>query len=179
MLMKDVPLRSLIQPISLLELSKHQVKPDVPSADDTTVIVSSSVDESTPMECVQHLYVVHDARVAAPDRSVELDSEKTADLRKGLNLVVRHGNAENPKIEPPRLAELAACLFVPRTEGEVLLGDLEEGYRRRRARFGPRVAAIWYWWQVGSLIGLWLRNVLVWSAGIKRAVDWISKLGGS
>jgi hypothetical protein len=82
----------------------------------------------------------------------------------------------------PRLAEQMACLFVPRTDADSTLGDLEDKYRRYSVRYGARFAVLWYWWQVGSLIGPRLRDMLLWLgglAGLKKALDWIGRLGGS
>lgn len=88
----------------------------------------------------------------------------------------------SPPTELPWLAERAACLLVSRSDGDSTLGDLEEKYRKYVARHGPRFALVWYWWQVGSLLGPRLRSLLLWIgglAGLKKALDWIGKLGGS
>jgi hypothetical protein len=40
---------------------------------------------------------------------------------------------------------------------------------------------LWYWWQVSSLIGPRIRTMLLWLgglAGLKKAFEWIGKLGG-
>lgn len=90
--------------------------------------------------------------------------------------------SEEKELEVPSIASMIACILVSRTESDSILGDLEEKYRNHSERHGARFAKIWYWWQVGSLIGPWVRSVLFWIgglAGLKKALDWIGKLGGS
>lgn len=90
--------------------------------------------------------------------------------------------SERPAVQVPRFAEQLACLLVTRADADVLVGDLEEQFQRYAIRYGQRYSTFWYWWQVGSLISSRARNMLLWLcglAGLRKAFEWIGKLGGS
>jgi hypothetical protein len=85
------------------------------------------------------------------------------------------------EVQEPRVAAMIACLLVPCSDSDATLGDLEEKYRKYHKRYGARFARLWYWYQVASLVGPLLRNMLLWLgglAGLKRTLEWIGRLVG-
>jgi hypothetical protein len=91
------------------------------------------------------------------------------------------GHLGSREVQEPRVAAMVACLLVPRNDSDATLGDLEEKYRKYQKRHGARFARLWYWYQVVSLVGPRLRNMLLWLgglAGLKRTLEWIGRLVG-
>jgi hypothetical protein len=75
---------------------------------------------------------------------------------------VKHQNRA-ARHSPPKLGEYA-LLLIPKRNRENLIGDLEEEYRTViLPKYGPRLAAIWYWVQA-----VWVIGPFIW-AGVKRA----------
>jgi len=55
-----------------------------------------------------------------------------------------------PSERPPKLADSIICLFLPKDQALVLLGDLIEDYKPLRKNRGDFVANVWYWRQALS-----------------------------
>lgn len=65
--------------------------------------------------------------------------------------------------EPPKSAEFLAYLFLPKSDREVLLGDLTEEYRSVVAKFGQRRAQFYFYKQV-----VWS----IWPLARKAFIKW-------
>ncbi len=78
---------------------------------------------------------------------------------------------------PPNRAEMLLLFGLPKRDREYMIGDLEEEYRTViLPKYGPRVAARWYWWQaVRSVVAASGGRVRVWLSfgGLARAAGWI------
>lgn len=58
--------------------------------------------------------------------------------------------------QPPLIAVFLPYLLLPKKNRETILADLEEEYKEVYARFGSRMASVWFWKQVlWSLCPLW------------------------
>ncbi|MCD2453785.1 permease prefix domain 2-containing transporter [Methylicorpusculum oleiharenae] len=55
-------------------------------------------------------------------------------------------------VGPPQLAEYLLYLFIPKSNRDAILGDLEEDYRTVYQKFGSKLALMFYWWQVVTSI---------------------------
>jgi len=79
--------------------------------------------------------------------------------------------------DPPNRAEMLLHFGLPKRDRECMIGDLEEEYRTViLPKYGPRVAARWYWWQaVRSVVAASGGRVRVWLSfgGLARAAGWI------
>lgn len=53
----------------------------------------------------------------------------------------------------PLTAEYLFYLWMSRQNAEAITGDLEEGYKALRKKFGRRRANFWYWTQTGMSLG--------------------------
>ncbi len=88
---------------------------------------------------------------------------------------VREGYSEEAALS--NRAEMLLHFGLPKRDRECMIGDLEEEYRRViLPKYGPRVAARWYWWQtVRSVIAASGGRVRVWLSfgGLARAAGWI------
>ena len=77
----------------------------------------------------------------------------------------------------PRRAEMLLHFGLPKRDRECMIGDLEEEYRGViLPKYGPRIAARWYWWQaVRSVVAASGGRVRVWLSfgGLARAAGWI------
>ncbi len=92
------------------------------------------------------------------------------------------GDASEPqtvsrKNTPPNRAEMLLHFGLPKRDREYMIGDLEEEFRGViLPKYGPRVAARWYWWQaVRSVVAASGGRVRVWLSfgGLARAAGWI------
>lgn len=97
------------------------------------------------------------------------------------NSTSRMGASFTQKIEsginPPKRAEMLLHFGLPKRDRECMIGDLEEEYRGViLPKYGPRVAARWYWWQaVRSVAAASGGRVRVWLSfgGLAKAAGWI------
>ena len=101
---------------------------------------------------------------------------------KNSGSVVADGNASVSKYAgeenaPPKRAEMLLHFCLPKCDRECMIGDLEEEYRTViLPKYGPRVAARWYWWQaVRSVVAASGGRVRVWLSfgDLARAAGWI------
>jgi hypothetical protein len=106
----------------------------------------------------------------------------THEAPKSSGSVVSDGNASVPKYvgeenAPPKRAEMLLHFGLPKRDRECMIGDLEEEYRTViLPKYGPRVAARWYWWQaVRSVVVASGGRVRAWLSfgGLARAAGWI------
>ncbi len=78
---------------------------------------------------------------------------------------------------PPNRAEMLLHFGLPKRDRECMIGDLEEEFRTIiLPKYGPRVAARWYWWQaVRSVVAACGGRIRVWLSfgGLARAAGWI------
>lgn len=81
------------------------------------------------------------------------------------------------EINPPNRAEMLLHFGLPKRDREYMIGDLEEEFRDViLPKYGPRVAARWYWWQaVRSVVAASGGRVRIWLSfgGLARAAGWI------
>jgi hypothetical protein len=86
---------------------------------------------------------------------------------------------------PPVWGEYLLCLFIPLERQDDTIGDLEEGYYKREAKFGHCKAVIWYWMQVvlslrplipRAVKGLLLATLGHWLGLSSRVGDWLIEL---
>ena len=85
-------------------------------------------------------------------------------------------NVSNENV-PPKRAEMLLHFGLPKRDREYMIGDLEEEYRTViLPKYGPGVAARWYWWQaVRSVAAASGARVRVWLgfSGLAKAAGWI------
>ncbi len=107
---------------------------------------------------------------------------KTHQASKNSGRIVSDGNASISRYAgeenaPPKRAEMLLHFGLPKRDRECMIGDLEEEYRTViLPKYGPRVAARWYWWQaVRSVVAASGGRVRVWLSfgGLARAAGWI------
>ena len=81
-------------------------------------------------------------------------------LATGLNAQHHGPTLKHPDyIVSPRMARLVLRLFVPATERETVLGDLEEEFRTQvEPRLGRSRAHAWYWKQAVSLAVMYVAS---------------------
>jgi hypothetical protein len=84
--------------------------------------------------------------------------------------------AKTQRVGAPKFGQYLLYLFLSKKDREYLIGDLDEEYLEVRAKFGPRLADIWYYKQVAtsawpmirkavrwgllSTIGMWIRRFI-------------------
>jgi hypothetical protein len=74
--------------------------------------------------------------------------------------------------EPPKTAEYLAYLFLPKSDREVLLGDLTEEYPSILEKFGQRRARLYFYKQVVASISPLVRKAVIkWGA-----FGWVEEL---
>lgn len=80
-------------------------------------------------------------------------------------------------VNPPRLAEYLAYVFLPRRDRETLLGDLTEEYPSVLAKFGSQRALIYFYKQVVWSIWPLLRKTAIKWGLFGWVVELIRKIG--
>lgn len=90
---------------------------------------------------------------------------KLKDFKSSKSTVLQPGG-------PPKLAEYALYFFLCRRDRINLIGDLEEEFRNIEAKFGRRLATIWYCKQIVTSIGPQVRNALVRWASLAWLGEW-------
>jgi hypothetical protein len=109
----------------------------------------------------------------------EADLTKTAEIaREALRSIERElaqALAQiTPEVQVPRLGEIILPYLCSPEVSEALLGDLDEGFRRRTTKRGVAAALWWYRWQIARSVVKFAANVLFRVVSILEA---LRKLG--
>lgn len=78
------------------------------------------------------------------------------------------------RVGAPRFGQYLLYLFLSKKDREYLIGDLDEEYLEVRAKFGPRLADIWYYKQVAASAWSMMRKAVGW--GLLASIgEWIRR----
>jgi hypothetical protein len=106
------------------------------------------------------------------------DSEHLALMAVGLIFLFALTGKAEPKAEregSPKFGQYLLYLFLSKKDREYLIGDLDEEYLEVQAKFGRRLADVWYYKQVATSAWPMMRKAVGW--GLLASIGaWIRRL---
>jgi hypothetical protein len=79
---------------------------------------------------------------------------------------------------PPQAAKILICLFLPKEDARIILGDLVEDYHEMRAKHGIVIARVLFWRQAVSVIWPTLRRLIIRLATLAGAGEVVRRIIG-